>query len=139
MSFQRTYRVLSSQVDVLNHLSNVQYHEFYKSAAFALLFENKLSELTHPKKIMPVVLNESTDFFKEILFDEELRVEITFSELSEKRNKIYLLGKIYNKDNVLASNWKCLVAAMNLDTRKVEPFPEKAIDMLMQYYEPNPA
>jgi len=135
MFFQRTYRVLSCQVDVLNHLSNVQYHEFYKSAAFALLFENKLSELTYPKKVMPVVLNEYTEFFKEILFDEEIRVEITFSELSEKRNKIYLMGKIYNIDNVLASNWKCLVAAMNLETRKIEPFPDPAIEMLMQYHE----
>ena len=135
MKFERTYRVLSGQVDISNHLSNVQYHEFYKSAIFALLFEQKYSDLVHPKKMMPVVLNESTEFFKEVGFDEEVRVEVSLSEISEKKNKMYVLGKMYNMDNVLISSWKCLVANMNLETRKVEPFPEKALEMFMEYYE----
>ena len=135
MNFQRTYRILSCQVDILNHLSNVQYHEFYKSTIFALLFEKKLAELVHPKKMMPVVLNEFIEFFKEVGFDQEVRVEVSLSEISEKKNKMYVLGKMYNSKNELISSWKCLVANMNLETRKVEPFPEKAIAMFMEYYE----
>ena len=99
-----------------------------------MLFEKKYAELVHPKKMMPVVLNEFTEYFKEVSFDEEVRVEVSLSEISEKKNKMYVLGKMYNSKNELISAWKCLVANMNLETRKVEPFPEKAIEMFQQYY-----
>lgn len=135
MNFQRTYRVLTSQVDISNHLSNVQYHEFYKSTIFALLFEKKYSELVYPQTMMPIVLNEFTEYFKEVGFDEEVRVEVSLSEISEKKNKMVVLGKMYNSKNELISAWKCFVANMNLETRKIEPFPEKAIAMFMEYYE----
>ena len=135
MKFERTYRVLSSQVDVLNHLSNVQYHEFYKSTVFALLFEKDLPKLTHPQKMMPIVLNEFTEFLKEVRFDEEVRVEISFSELSEKQNKMYVLGSMYNKKNELLSRWKCFIANMNLDTRKIESFPDSVLESFKHYFE----
>lgn len=76
---------------------------------------------------MPVVLSESAEFFKEVLFDEEVRVEIMFSEFSEKRNKITLIRRMYNMNNVLVSSWKCFLASMNLDTRKIEPFQKKPL------------
>jgi acyl-CoA thioesterase FadM len=133
MNFQRTYRVLSGQVDISNHLSNVQYHEFYKSTIFALLFEKNYAELVLPEKMMPVVLNEFTEYFKEVGFDQEVRVEVSLAEISEKKNKMTILGKMYNSTNELISAWKCFVANMNLETRKIEPFPEKALAMFMEY------
>ena len=51
MKYSTTYRVLSGKVDETRHLSNIQYYEFFKSAIFLFLHENKFSELNQPKDL----------------------------------------------------------------------------------------
>lgn len=134
MRYQRTYRVSSGQVDILNHLSNVQYHEFFKSTIFALLHEHEFLDLVKPKRMFPVVFHDSCAFHKEVLFDAVVRVETYFSDLSEKHHKWWCHGVMYNEEEIQVATYKCHVGSMNLETRRIEPLPDKAVALILKYY-----
>jgi acyl-CoA thioesterase FadM len=135
MKYLTEYKVLSGQVDITNHLSNVQYYEFFKSALFSFLQEYKFSTLNQPLDLWPVVFNESCEFFKEVMFNEPVFIEIFFTDLSEKKHKYLCHGIMKNKNGERLAYWKSLHGVMNRTTRKIEPMSEKAFNLLKKFSE----
>lgn len=135
MKYSLTYRILAGQVDITEHLSNVQYYEFFKSTIFSFLHQHQFSELNKPKDLWPVVFNESCEFHKEILFDEQITVEIFFSDLGAKKNKWLCTGVMYNEQGVKAATWKSYHGIMNRENRRIEPLSDAAVDFILKYYD----
>jgi acyl-CoA thioesterase FadM len=135
MRYSVNYRVLSGQVDETKHLSNVQYYEFYKSAAFSFLKKYEFAELNKPLDLWPIIFGETAEFYKEVFFDDIIRVDIFHNDFSDKKNKYSCNGVIYNSDGDKIAAFKTAAALMNRETRKIEPMTDAALALLKQYSE----
>ena len=133
MKFKRNYRVLAGQVDTTNHLSNVQYYEFFKSCAFAFLYDINFTALNEPNDLWPIVFNESCEFYHEVLFDQEISVELHFTDLSEKKNKYLCHGLMYDMNGNKMAYWKSSHGALDRKTRKIVPMSDAAFAVFQQY------
>ncbi len=71
-----------------------------------------------------------------MLFDQEIRVEIFFDKLSERKNKWLCIGVMYNHETgEKVASWKSLHGMMNRKTRKIEVLTDTAVELIKQYYD----
>lgn len=133
MHFFTTYKVMAGQIDVSNHVGNVQFYELFKSGVFEFLYKNKFAELVKPKDLWPVVLSESCEFHHEILFNEEVKIEVFFSDIGPHNNKYVCNGILYSQAGIKAATWRSFQGILNRETRKIEPLPAPALELILAY------
>lgn len=135
MRYSSSYHVLIDQVDESSHLSNVQYYHFFKNAVFAFLHEHKFTELNQPDDLWPVVLKESCEFHREVLFNQLINVDIYFSDFGKNKNKYLCNGIMSDENNEILAEWKSFHGILNRSTRKISPMTEQAFNLLKQFSE----
>ncbi|MFZ9035936.1 MAG: acyl-CoA thioesterase [Francisellaceae bacterium] len=131
----KTYTVMSGHIDVTEHMSNVEYYEFFKSAIFAFLYENNFSSLNEDDDLWPIVLEESCKFYKEVLFNSEIKVSISFKYIGENKNKWLCIGEMHNTDGVVCAVWESLHGILNRKTRRIQPMTDGMFNLISLYTE----
>ena len=123
--FERKFSVGWRDVDPNGHVANMVYLEYAVDTRIAF-FDScgfpPSNFLTHG--FGPVIKSDHTEYFREAVMLDELRVTIENGGFSEDGSRFRVINSIYKEDSELAARVTSIGGWLNLKERRLMPAPE---------------
>lgn len=124
-------QVLWAQIDANRHLRHSAYADFCAQARSNMLNKIGLSLDDFAKqKIGPILFREELIYFREIMLDENIKVDIQLTKLNLKNGRFSFQHIVYKENGVKAAEVNVDGAWLNLIDRKLTDIPKDWYEFL---------
>lgn len=130
MIYTSNFKILESQVDQTNHLSNVQYYAFFKSCLYEFFDEIKLAEIA--KTLWPVVFEETCSFKQELFFKDTITVTLDEINIYPKKNKWLVIMNMLKNGNPVA-RYESLHGILDKAKRRIVPLSDSVLELMLNH------
>lgn len=129
--YSKTFLVGWGDLDANGHMANTAYWDYAATTRFSFFAEQgfpapKFREL----QIGPVVLKEEVEFFKEVLFLQELTVTFFIEHISDDGAKMKIANEMFNAKGEKVAILRTYGAWLDLKTRKISPPPSELLEIM---------
>lgn len=116
--------VRSTDIDVIGHVNNAKYLEYMEWARFDWIWKQgfTLEELKR-RGFMPVVVNISINYRKELRMLEEVQVRTTVVKMGTK--SFVIRHELYNQQDELVADGDVTMVMIDAKTRRSIALPEE--------------
>ncbi len=129
--FSLKFQVKWSDVDPNMHMRNSVYMDFTDQVRIKFFHVNGISLLSFKEmQIGPILFSTTTNFRKEVLINEEVKVNCKLSMMSEDGRKWAILHEVFKENGELAATVMASGAWMDLSKRKLTTPPESIVKLL---------
>ncbi|WP_421616989.1 acyl-CoA thioesterase [Brevibacillus sp. TJ4] len=121
--------VRSTDIDSIGHVNNAKYLEYMEWARFDWIISKgfTLEELKR-LGVMPVVVNITINYRKELRMLEEVQIKTSLIKHGEK--SFVLRHKLFNQAQELASDADVTMVMIDAKLRKAVPLPEAIVQAM---------
>jgi acyl-CoA thioester hydrolase len=131
--WSKSIEVRWADVDANQHVRHSAYADYATHVRVEWMLQSgfgpsRLAEL----KIGPIIVEERTQYFKEIRMSERIRVDLALAGLSEDGQRYRFRQHFYREDGRLAARYELTGLWLDLRTRRRSPPPPGVNDLIMQ-------
>lgn len=130
-AFEERFAVRWSDLDANRHVRNTIFSEFATHTRFRLLESHGFPQTEFERlRFGPVMFQESIRYRRELVFGEEVRVNVLFAGLSEDGSRWRVHQEVRRGDGKQAGLLTIDGAWIHLDTRKLVAPPPALLELL---------
>ena len=78
-------------------------------------------------------MKEKCELYHEVIFNQQLKVNIYFSDLDKNNNKYLCHGLMYNAEGIKMAEWESLYGVFNRVARKIESMTDNVCLLLAKF------
>ena len=132
-SYFNSFQVTWSDLDPNRHLRHTAYNDFAAQVRVNFISEHGFSFQEMGKlQVGPILFREETRFFREIGFNEIIKINIQLASASDDGAKWAMLHQIFRADGELSATVLVEGAWMDLRLRKITAPPGDLKDVVMK-------
>jgi acyl-CoA thioester hydrolase len=129
-TFEKKIDIRWADLDPNFHVLHSRYYDFGAYCRMAFLVENGFTPAVMMKKrIGPILFREECIFKKEIVFGDEVTINVKLEKTTSDYAKWTMRHEIYKTDNILSAIITVDGAWLNTAERKVALPPQELIDL----------
>ncbi len=130
MTFEVDFTTSWANFDANAHMRHTAYNDYAAEVRSRFFAANDFSLTEFAKhNIGPILFEENTRFFREILIGEDIKANLTLIGASSKFERFKFKHEIIKKNGVLAAEIKIYGAWIDLTKRKLTAPPQEMIDI----------
>jgi len=132
--YLKAFEIRWNDLDANQHLGNSTYVEYMSHTRMDFLTSYGLSlDVINGYGLGPIVMYEHVNYFKEIGFDEKIKVSLEVSGMSEDGRFIQIEHNFYNSKGENLANAEMLFSWMDLKTRKFGRIPKDLLQKIEDF------
>lgn len=129
--YLKEFDIRWSDLDANRHLANSAYINFMSHTRMSFLIEHGFDQRAMAKyNVGPVIFNENIFYFKEAFQGKPVRVSFELGGISEDGAFFKFVHNFYDHKGRNLAYCEMQGAWLNLETRKITPFPKEMLSLL---------
>ena len=130
----KAFEIRWNDLDANKHLGNSTYVEYMSDTRMGFLTSHGLSlDVFNGYGLGPIVMYERIYYFKEIGLDDNIKVSLEVSGMSEDGRFIKIEHNFYNDEGKNLANAEMLFSWMDLKTRRFGRIPKELLQKIENF------
>lgn len=130
MIFEVSFPTLWANFDANAHMRHTAYNDYAAEVRSRFFSKNGFSLKDFAKhQLGPVLFSENTNFFREILLGENIKVNLIFIGASKNFERFKFKHQIIKENGVIAAEIKIYGAWIDLKKRKLTAPPQEMVEV----------
>lgn len=131
--YSKTFEVRWADLDPNFHMRHTAYNDYAAQVRVGYLSENGFGlKRFHSDSLGPVIFREETKYFKEVLADDKITIDLRMESMSTDWRKWKILHCVFRADGEKAAEILIEGAWFNTSTRKIIVPPQALIDVIQK-------
>ena len=129
--FEKTFEISWAHLDANGHMANTSYILLAIDTRFAYFTSRGFTgKEFSTRRIGPVVRRDEIDYYRELHFQEQVKVNLLLAGLAPDASRFRIRNEIYREDGQLAARITSLGGWFDLNARKLVAPPDALADAL---------
>jgi acyl-CoA thioester hydrolase len=125
MAYSHTYRIRWADLDPNVHMRHSAYNDYAAQARLQFMSDHGFGmEWFKEHKVFPLLFREETVFMREVMGNEEIRVEVLIQRITHDGSRWTMVNRFIKPDGTVAAKLTVDGAWIHPETRKLIVPPE---------------